>query len=414
MDQECGRAMARLMRTVRAGAALLFMVVAGCESLLTRPGLYGTVTVTAARRSGEPIAGAPLVLYTGQRPMGYGTTDSTGRYTFLDVPEGVYGVYASVPSGYARPEELYSVASPSDVVQELRVLGGATRTARFEFLRRGPGSIAVQVSEPAGAPVSDTRVLLFSPRGVVREANTDRDGRVMFAGVPFGNYGVFAERPLAYVDSGETTLPARDGLIVEAGSSEQVRFTFERCVGSIAASVRDQFGGAVPGASLLLYSGAGVQGEYPVTGDRLQLGSLPCGEYGLRVRLPRGFSATEGRGATFVDGLRIRRGRALQASFTVVRIGSASMRIRVVDQTDAPVSGARAVLYTSAGIVRDGRTDAAGQLVFTDILVDGEYGLRVVNPTGYVVEEGRGRTFEDGIRLRDGETRNYTFRFTRP
>ena len=62
MDQECGRAMARLMRTVRAGAALLFTVVAGCESLLTRPGLYGTVTVTAARRSGEPIAGAPRVL----------------------------------------------------------------------------------------------------------------------------------------------------------------------------------------------------------------------------------------------------------------------------------------------------------------------------------------------------------------
>jgi hypothetical protein len=52
--------------------------------------------------------------------------------------------------------------------------------------------------------------------------------------------------------------------------------------------------------------------------------------------------------------------------------------------------------------------------VFTDILVDSEYGLRVVNPTGYVVEEGRGRTFEDGIRLRDGETRLYTFRFTRP
>lgn len=414
MDQKCGRAMARLMRAVKAGAVLLFSVVAGCESLLTRPGLYGTVTVTAARRSGEPIAGAPLVLYTGQRPMGYGTTDSTGAYTFLDVPEGVYGVYATVPSGYARPEELYAVAPPSDVVQNLRVVGGATRTARFEFLKRGPGSIAVQVSEPGGVPVPDTRVLLFSPRGVVREANTDRDGRVMFGGVPFGNYGVFAERPLIYVDSGETTLPARDGLIIEAGSSEQALFTFEKCLGSITASVRDQFGVVVPGASFLLYSGAGTLGEYPLTGDRLQISSLRCGEYGIRVRLPRGFSATEGRGVTFVDGLRLRRGRALQASLTVRRIASATMRIRVVDQTDAPVSGVRTVLYTSDGIVRDARTDAAGQLVFTDILVDGEYGVRVVNPTGYVVEEGRGRTFEDGIRLRDGETRAYTFRFTRP
>lgn len=386
-----------------------------CESLVTRPTLYGRVDATVRNRKGEPVPGAALVLYTGQRPMGYATTDATGSYRFLDVPEGTYGLRAIPPAGYLRLEDVSAVLKPTDVVDQLVVTAETGLAANFTFLKRGFGSVIAQVSEPDGAGVARIPVILYSPNGALRRGVTDATGRFVFDSIPLGNYGVFAERPTLYLDSAETSLPSTAGLIVDEGRREPANFIFARCTGSVNARVIDNTGAGVRGALLIFYTATSKHGEEAVSDDGSKVfAPLICDDYGVRVQLPVGWMATEGKGVTFADGLRVRRGSALTATLRVQRIGRATVRVRIADQNDSAVANARVVLYTGAGIARDVVTDANGVALLVDVLVNELYGLRVVNFTGYLATEGRGTTYEDNLRLIDGETRTFNFRFFRP
>src|SRR4051812_27229306 len=85
--------------------AIAALSLAGaCDTSLTKPSLYNSVRVIVTQRDGKGIFDAGLVLYTGQRHMGYGATDSTGEFTFTRVPQGVYGLTAIPPNGYALME----------------------------------------------------------------------------------------------------------------------------------------------------------------------------------------------------------------------------------------------------------------------------------------------------------------------
>ena len=404
---------------LRKGAtALLTLGVSAlwaCDALITRPSLYATVTATVTRRDGTPIPNAALTLYTGQRPMGYAVTDTLGRHTFTDVPEGLYGVRADPPSGYARLETLLSTAAPSEVVQNIRVMAQDRDSVRITFLKIGPGTVTAEVKEPDGTGVPDIALILYGAGGVVRRSVTNAAGRFVFDAVPFGNYGVFAVRPTLYLDAGESALPSRDGLIIEDGSTQTASFAFAKCIGSIAVQVRDNTGQPVPGASLTFYTGAGVISNTPASASgTTSFPGLRCDEYGVRLAVPRGWTAAEARGVSFADGLRVRRGSALTVVLTPVRIPRAVVRVRVVDQTDAAVPNVRTVLYTGAGVERDVVTGIDGTVTMDEVLVGPEYGVRVVPPTGLTATEARGQTYVDGLRLNGGETRTLTFRFVRP
>ena len=403
----------RVMTRLAFGAAIaaVLPLLSACEALITKPTLYGTVTADVLRRNGSPIAGASLVLYTGQRPMGYARTDSAGRYRFEEVPEGMYGVLAIPPSGYVRLETLFATPRPSEVVDQLEVRGGVPLSARVTFLKVGAGQVEAQVREPDGAGLPGLTAVLYTPRGEFRRARTDATGRVSFTEVPFGMYGVTVERPAAYRDSGEVAFPWVDGLVMEEGSTERAQFTFERCLGTVSAQVVDQQGRGVPGATLLLYDAQAVRSRdvVPSSGQRLYT-NLPCTEYGVRVLPPRGYSVREARGNAFADGLLVRRNVLRYAVLVVQRSARASVRVTVIDDEGRAVPQSRVVLYTSRELERDERTGADGSLLLGDIAVDAEYGVRVVPPDGYTVEEARGSSYVDGIRLTADEVRAFTFR----
>lgn len=114
------------MKPSRALAAFtgVLLSVSACDSLLTRPSLYGAVDVRVTRRNGDAISGASLVLYTFQRPMAYATTDAAGSYRFTTVPEGLYGVGAVPPPGYTSVSDTLNTAW--DFVDQLAVRSGGT------------------------------------------------------------------------------------------------------------------------------------------------------------------------------------------------------------------------------------------------------------------------------------------------
>lgn len=403
------------LRLVTLGFAVALggVSIGACESLITKPSLYGTVSADVRRRDSTAIPGARLLLYTGPRPIAYATTDSNGHFTFVEVPDGLYGVRIVPPAGYFGINEIIGGADTSVVRDGIELTPGENKVARFRLLKDGIGTIGVTVEDADRKVMPGIRVVLYSSKGSLQEGVTDATGAFRFAPVPLGNYGVFAARPIAYTDSAENPLPSRDGFVVDEGSASTATFQFARCVGSIDVRVRDNTGAPVPGTLLTYYGAFGVQDSILGAASERRITDVACGVYGVRIRPPVGWTVSEGLGTTFQDNIRIHRGTAADVTLRVVRIGRATVRVRVVDDQGLPVPDVRTVLYTGQGLLRDVVTGADGIVNMPDILVNSEYGVRVVPRPGYSAPEAAGSTYNDGIRLVDGETREFVYRFKR-
>lgn len=404
--------MSRFIRVLATQGLAVGVLALGtaCDALVTRPSLYGNVAVAVVRRNGDAIPGTRLILYTGQRHMGYGVTDAAGHYAFTNVPEGAYGVRATPPSGYVRIDSLVPVA-PMDWVDKLSVNPGLATDVRLGFLKYGNGSVTVEITEPGGKPVAEVPLFLYGAMGIVRSANSDAMGRLAFDSIPLGNYGVFARRPAAYIDIGEDPLVFRDGLLIEEGSRERVTMTFEKCSGSVRVTVMDDTARPVPGAPLTLYDAMGILAEDSTgAGGTTTFPAPGCGNLGVRVRPPIGWTVTEGPGTSFVDGLFVRRGSALTATLRLQFVTCrATLRIAVNDDHGAAVGGARLVLYIANVVYRDLLSPASGQVIFDDIPCDREYGVMIFPPSAFTVAEGRGSSFFDGLRFADGSVVDRAF-----
>lgn len=400
-------------RVVACVALFALVAMGACESWITKPSLYGTVTAQVQRRDSTVIPGARVQLYTGQRPIGYAVTDNNGVFTFVDVPDGVYGVRVVPPTGYFSINEIIGGPDSSVVRDGLELAPGENKYVRFRLLKSGLGKVSAYVEDADRKAMPGIRVVLYSSKGSVEEGVTNQSGLFQFAAVPLGNYGVFALRPAAYVDSAENPLPSRDGFVVDEGSTGTATFQFARCVGTLDVRVRDNTGAPVPGTLLTFYGAFGVQDSVLGAQAERHVSDLACGQYGVRIRPPVGWTANEGRGTTFQDNISIHRGTAANVTLNVTRIGRGTVRVRVVDDLGAPVENVRTVLYTGQGLVRDVVTGPDGSVSMADLLINAEYGVRVVPRAGYSAPDVSGSTFNDGIKLIDGEVREFVFRFKR-
>lgn len=123
-------------KSSRVAAWSCAILLAGCDAWLTTPSLYNTVDVVVAQRDGTPIPGTNLILYTGDRPMGYAVTGLDGRFTFKRVPQGLYGVLATPPSGYDVLDTF--------VHDGLLVANDTLLTVHFTFLKIGAGVAVIR------------------------------------------------------------------------------------------------------------------------------------------------------------------------------------------------------------------------------------------------------------------------------
>lgn len=294
------------------GAILLLAAGAlvACEDLISEPFDYGKVEVTATRRSGVPVSGVRLTLYTGTRHLGYGTTDDNGRFSFQFVPTGRIGVLADPPVEF-RPLDLDRGYSRVQNISE-----GESASAEFTYLKFGKGSVAVRAVDQSGDAVAGLPLQLYQPTGVVAEAVTGADGTFLFGDVPFGIYGVFAfpAEPYSFADGSFPGIA--DDLLIDEGHREDVQFTLERCSGRIRAVAVDQEGRSVEGAALLLYTWQGVvaEGSTDAQGTH-RFTAIDCGDYGILITPPPGYSVDEGRGANYFDGLQVEEGEDVLVTF---------------------------------------------------------------------------------------------------
>lgn len=394
-----------LNRSARWLVALLALggATVGCEDLLPEPFEYGSVEVETVRRNGEPVPGVRLTLFTGTRHLGYGVTDERGRYRFEFVPMGNLGVQAAPPPEF-RPVDL-----ATGYTQSLPMGEGDEASVQFTYLRFGEGSVLARARTEAGEPAPGIRVQIYTAEGVVEEAVTNASGEYRFTGLPLGVYGVFAfpSRRYQLAEGGE--IAAAEGLLIDAGHEEQVLFRFRTCQGRIRVEALDTDGRPVTGLRLRLYTSAGELGTGVTGADGVHtFEALACDDYAVLAEERPGLRLRDGRSPWWFPGLLVEAGaeRTVTLTFTPC---TGRITVRAGTPQGDAVPGARVVLYSPAGFVDEGRTDAAGRHVFSAVGCGSGYGVMIEPPSGYTATAGRGGSYVDGLEVREASEREIGF-----
>lgn len=397
--------------------AVVALLAAGCDQMVTTPLRYGAVDVSVTRRNGDKLANIPMHLFTGQRIMAYGTTDSTGTYRFERVPEGpAYAVRIERVSGYEFAENLLG-GKVNDVVISVPVRRDSTPVLRFTLLKVGPGTVEARIAEPSGTAIAGASVELYRPSGVLKQGVSGANGRVTFDAVPFGQYGVRVYRPKGYRDLDESATVWKDSVVVEEGLTSVAPLTLVPCRGTINVQVADPAYGAASGVRVHLFTFEGVVDSTRTATDGTARFVTPfCADFGVRAIGSVDWRFAPTRGNEFVDGLVIRRGTVRSATLTgTYNTCRGNIRVSVTDGAGAFVQGARLELYTaaSADTLRTIVT-AAEPAVFSNLPCGPpERGVRVLPPAGWKVTEGAGTSWVDALMVRAGATLDVAFRLSR-
>jgi hypothetical protein len=294
-------------------------IVGACDGILTHPTPYGTIRAVAQTRTGDPLPGVAAELYTGQRPMGYATTDSTGAVVFTRVPEGLYGVYLTLPDSYTTIGALSGDVG-GDVLDGLKLAPTADTTLRFTLLRRGNGRIDARVIDEADRPIADIPVGLYTAREIVTERRTDATGTARFDAVPYGNYGTFAVQPDSF---GFPNAPwvTQDGLLIDRGFVATPTLRLRRCLGRIVVAVRDEHDAPLAGFTVRRFTATQTwPGVTSAADGTALLEGVICGEYGVYLEERAGFRIPWARDTAYVDGLRVGDGVTRAATLRAIRI----------------------------------------------------------------------------------------------
>ncbi|MFM8580792.1 MAG: collagen binding domain-containing protein, partial [Planctomycetaceae bacterium] len=171
----------------------------------------------------QPLSGVTVTL-TGEDDLGNAvsltaTTDTNGRYRFLNLRPGTYTVTESQPATYLDGIDTVGSAGGSLANDEISAisLGIGVDATDYDFAEIGPSSICGTVYVDANddgvhdADESGLAGVLITLVGtddrgqsVSLTATTDTNGHYHFEGLRPGTYSVFETQPNGYVDGKET------------------------------------------------------------------------------------------------------------------------------------------------------------------------------------------------------------------
>ncbi len=179
------------------------------------------------------------------------------------------------------------------------------------------GSVEVEVVQRDGEPVPGAKLILYNSLQLMAQGVTDESGRHLFEFVPPNQYGIRLLPGVGYIFEEGRGASFIDGLWIGEGEVHTHSLTVLGCSPEIQVRVEDEAGFPVPGAGLELYTTHEILATGASGADGLfTFSAFACGmEYGVRVQPPQGYTVVEGRGSSFIDGIRLDTDEKLQITF---------------------------------------------------------------------------------------------------
>lgn len=293
-----------------------------------------TGTVTSGLDGGEPLEGVTVTLATAANEVDTiaapyaedaverfdATTDSSGAYSFTDVPPGDYVIFAT-------GDDLADLTAITLVLQE-----GESQT--IDFSMTPGGSIIGEITSSTLDTVYGGEVTLFNRGLAVQTVFLRSDGTYLFEHVIPGNeYQVFAQTATEAVLS-DTNLEVAEGEALEIPLEAQPA---ARLVGVVTDDTGAPIARALVSVESPTLRWSGLTddgGRYDLTGAGIEYGTIIPGTYDIRVR-------ADGHAGIFEGSVNLGAGQITTRDFTLNRAGVVTGVVTTADgQTiaDATVS----------------------------------------------------------------------------
>lgn len=281
----------------------------------------GTAIAKVVDQASAPMSGIDVELYSPTQVIGRQKTATDGHATFSPMPFGNYGVRVYRPDAYRDLDE-----SPSIHVDGLVIEDGVTET-RTLALQLCVGSITLTVSNPTFGAGANIRTQLFRATGMVDARRTGTDGTVRYADIACDRYGVRVLPSAEWVLINGRGTEFLDGLVVKRGTALNVSLPgkYNTCRGSLRVTATDPLGTAVPGVTVVLSTSYDdpVVTHATSSAGIATFDALGCGpERTVIITAPSGWTATPGRGGTYLDAIPVTNGSTVDVRFTLTRTGA--------------------------------------------------------------------------------------------
>ncbi|HEX8430552.1 MAG TPA: hypothetical protein VF625_04660 [Longimicrobium sp.] len=282
----------------RAALFLALVLVAGCDAL-TGGYRYGSLKVSAVDRSGAPVSGVSVTLFTPDYIVGEAETGEDGVARFDPVGSGEFAVRARVPQAFllvVRRDTAYRAPIRDSVFTRVQVREGEETTLAIPLRPFCCGTLRVRAAYPSGAPVSRARVIVFSPAGVAGEGVTGNDGSLALNTIPEGEYALSVTAPdSAFYLTGRDSVAYR--FRIAEGQDTTLTYRMRSaCCATFRVTVRDEQGAPIPNVEVLGY-GLPTTGLGRMTTNTAGTADFRvlAGTYGVRLeRLPTGYVVVPG------------------------------------------------------------------------------------------------------------------------
>jgi RNA polymerase sigma-70 factor (ECF subfamily) len=316
--------------------------------LVPESALAGTVVDESG--NGVPYARVLAVPQAVEQPhfLGTGSTvaDGEGRFRLTNLAPGRFLLAATAEGvGTSGPKSAVAIPGSSTEIT-------LTVTQRAQI----SGRVVMK-----GQPVAGARVLVPSPRLLVRASFSQSDGSFVLDDVPYGatslvagDYEVVSPKQLV-IDK-----PTIDGVVVEVTDGASL-------VGRVLRHGK-------PVADVLVQTTTGAQARSESSGH-YELRGLPPGDLQVTAQVFGSVNA-------FSPFTKVKIVAGTQTEHDIDLVGGAEVRGVVVDESGAPVPNVYVRLIDPKGDLGESMTDAKGAFVCTSMLGRGAYRAAVFPSPG--------------------------------
>ncbi|HOJ02959.1 MAG TPA: carboxypeptidase regulatory-like domain-containing protein [Bacteroidota bacterium] len=335
------------------------------------PCCSGVLTVTVKDPNGVGIANARVQVKKAGVLIDDPRSDANGVAVVDNLCPGAYSIRV-VAEGFKVHEAQFLINENCEPVALIANMDTVTVCCT--------GVLNLFVKDGNGAAISGATVKLWQSGAVLRTAQSNSSGAVVFDALCTGQYGIsvsmagYETRELSF-SIGNNCEPVEKFIVLEQPAC---------CVGALSMLVKDKDGNPVSGAKVQIKKG-GVEKAYAYTNANgfVRVDSLCQGEYSYRVSKD-GWQVLEGSFAINAACDPVSKEVTMETTAGVCCSGVFTVIVR--DANGNPVSGAKVLVKKNGQAIEDPLTDANGRVVI-DGLCAGEYTYRI-SKSGWKVLEG--------------------------